>query len=212
MKVAIFGSTGLVGRNTLEKALQSGHQVSILVRNAKKVNIEHSNLNIVEGSVLNQDTVNDFLQGQEAVIQVLGYNGNPKKPTTFTTDATKVIINGMKYNGVKRLIAISVVGVGDSKHFKYTFFIRMVFPIMMRMLKNVIVDKNLMEPEIMATKLDWTIVRSSAVSDKPAKGDSTVTLDGKGLKLSVNVVNLADFIVNQITETRFIQKTPIISN
>ena len=212
MKVAIFGSTGLVGRNTLEKALQSGHQVSVLVRNAKKVNIEHSNLNIVEGSVLDQDTVNDFLQGKEAVIQTLGYNGNPKKPTTFTTDATKVIINGMKHSGVMRLIAISVVGVGDSKHFKYSFFIKMVFPIMMRMLKNVIADKNLMEPEIMATNLDWTIVRSSAVSDKPAKGDPTVTMDGKGLKLSVNVGDLADFLVNQITETKFIQKSPIISN
>lgn len=212
MKVAIFGSTGLVGRNTLEKALEKGHQVSVLVRNSKKVKIHHSNLNVIEGSVLDQDAVNDFLKDREAVIQTLGYNGNPKKPTTFTTDATKVIINGMKENGVKRLIAISVVGVGDSKHFRYSFFIRMVFPIMMRMLKNVIDDKNLMEPEIMATDLDWTIVRASAVSDKPAIGISTVTLDGKGLKLSINVGNLADFLVNQVTGTKFVGKAPVISN
>lgn len=90
MKVVIFGATGLVGKATLKEALAKNHQVTILVRDKSKVSIQHPNLTVVQGNVLDGQTVNEVLKDQEAVIQTLGYNGKGNgKPTTFTTDATK---------------------------------------------------------------------------------------------------------------------------
>ena len=48
MKVVIFGATGFSGKAILKEALAKDYQVTILVRNAKAVNVQHKNLTIVE--------------------------------------------------------------------------------------------------------------------------------------------------------------------
>jgi hypothetical protein len=83
---------------------------------------------------------------------------------------------------------------------------------MMQWLKVIIDDKNKMEPIIMNSKLDWTIVRCPNIVDKPAKGNCNPTLDGKGLKLSVTLNDMATFIVRQITDNTFLKQAPSISN
>ena len=88
MKVTIFGATGFSGQGILAEALQQGHEVTILVRDASKVHFKHKNLTIVEGNVLDPQIVASVLQHQEAVIQCLGVGGKGDgKPTTFISDA-----------------------------------------------------------------------------------------------------------------------------
>jgi hypothetical protein len=55
-------------------------------------------------------------------------------------------------------------------------------------------------------------VRCPNIVDKPAKGYCNATLDGKGLKLSVNLVDMATFMVNQLTDNIFSKQAPSISN
>jgi putative NADH-flavin reductase len=87
MKITIFGATGFSGQAILAEALKQGHVVSILVRDASKVQIKHPNLTIVEGNVLDAPTVTSVLNHQEAVIQCLGVGGKGDgKPTTFISD------------------------------------------------------------------------------------------------------------------------------
>lgn len=52
MKVILFGATGFSGQAILAEALKQGHEVTILVRDASKVQINHKNLTIIEGNVL----------------------------------------------------------------------------------------------------------------------------------------------------------------
>ncbi|MBK9193216.1 MAG: NAD(P)H-binding protein [Crocinitomicaceae bacterium] len=78
----------------LKEALAKDYQVTILVRNTKAVNVQHKNLTIVEGNVLDNREVNKVLQNQDAVIQCLGVNGKGDgKPTTFVSDANKIIMD-----------------------------------------------------------------------------------------------------------------------
>ena len=65
MKVIIFGATGFSGQGILAEALKQGHEVTILVRDASKIPIRHQNLTIVEGNVLNTQTVASVLHHQE---------------------------------------------------------------------------------------------------------------------------------------------------
>ncbi len=213
MKVTIFGATGFSGQAILAEALKQGYEVTILVRVASKVQIKHNNLTVVEGNVLDPQTVASTLHHQDAVIQCLGVGGKGDgKPTTFISDATKVIADEMQKQNIKRLIAMSNVGAGNSIAFQPWFFTKIILPYFMKWLKVIIEDKNRMEPIIMNSNLDWTIVRCPNIIDKPAKGSCNATLDGKGLKLSITLPDLSKFMVDQLTEKNFNKQAPCVSN
>ena len=213
MKVTIFGATGFSGQAILAEALKQGHEVTILVRDTSKISIQHKNLTIVEGNVLDPQTVASILHHQEAVIQCLGVGGKGDgKPTTFISDATKVIVDEMQNQKIKRLIAMSNVGAGNSIAFQPWFFTKIILPYFMKWLKVIIEDKNRMEPIIMNSNLDWTIVRCPNIVDKPTKGRCNATLDGKGLKLSITLSDLSKFMVDQLKQTAFIKQAPSVSN
>ncbi len=213
MKVTIFGATGFSGQGILAEALKQGHEVTILVRDASKIPIKHKNLTIIKGNVLDPQIVASVLHHQEAVIQCLGVGGKGDgKPTTFISDATKVIVDEMQKQRIKRLIVMSNVGAGNSIAFQPWFFTKIILPYFMKWLQVIIEDKNRMEPIIMNSNLDWTIVRCPNIIDKPAKGTCNATLDGKGLKLSITLPDLSKFMIEQLTQKVFIKQAPSVSN
>jgi len=213
MKVVIFGATGFSGRAILKEALAQDHQVTILVRNKAAVSIINKNLNVIVGDVMDKKIIAEVLKNQDAVIQCLGINGKGNgKPTSFISDATKVIVEAMEKQEVKRLIAMSNVGAGNSIAFQPWIFTKIILPFFMKWLEVIIDDKNRMEPIIINSRLDWTIVRCPNIVDKPLKGSCNATLDGKGLKLSVTLSDMAAFIVQQLTDNTFSKQTPCISN
>ncbi len=212
MKVVIFGATGFSGNAVLKKALAQNHQVTILVRNKSAISIHDKNLTIIEGNVMDRKKVSEVLENQEVVIQCLGVSGNSTQPTTFMSDVTKIIVEEMEKSGVKRLISMSNIGTGNSIGYNPWYFTKIILPYFMKWLKVVIDDKNRMEPIVMNSHLDWTIIRCPNIVDKPAKGRTHATLDGKGLKLSVTLGDMSTFIVQQLTNGSFSKQAPAISN
>lgn len=213
MKIAVFGATGIVGKAVVNEALEKGHEVTVLTRNAKKVATRHERLHVVEGDVTDRSIVRNVLKGQEAVIQTLGIGGKGDgKPTTFVSEANKIIMAEMEQMNVKRLVAISVIGAGDSLTFLPWIYRKLVLPLFMKWFQAVIDDKNRMEPMIMKSGLDWTIVRCTTVKERPATGKVNVTLDGKKLKFSISAADMAAFMVSQLTNNRFLKQIPTISN
>jgi hypothetical protein len=82
----------------------------------------------------------------------------------------------------------------------------------MKWLKVLIDDKNRMEPIIMNSRTNWTIVRCPNIVDKPSKGKCHSTLSGDGLKLSITLHDMAAFMVKQIMDTSYSTQAPSISN
>jgi putative NADH-flavin reductase len=213
MKVAFFGATGFSGQAILAETIKYGHEVTVLVRDPSKVKIKHNNLRIVEGNVLDPQKVASVIQNQEAVIQCLGVGGKGDgKPTTFISEANKIIVDEMEKQKVSRLIAMSNVGAGNSLSFQPWFFTKFILPYFMKWLKVIIDDKNRMEPTIMNSELEWTIVRCPNIVEKTPKGNVHTTLDGKGLKLSITLGDMAEFIVHQLTDSTYSKQAPSISN
>lgn len=213
MKIVVFGATGIVGKAVVSEALRKGHEVTVLTRNAEKVTIRHEHLHIVEGDVMDRSVVRNVLKGQEAVIQTLGIGGKGNgQPTRFVSEANRLIMEEMKRMNVKRLVAISVIGAGDSLLFLPWAYRKIVLPLFMRWFQAIIDDKNRMEPMIKKSGLDWIIVRCTTVKERPATGKTNATLDGKGLKFSISSADMAAFIVNQLTDNSFLKQCPTISN
>lgn len=213
MKVVIFGATGFSGKAILKEALLKQHEVTILVRNKSAITLDAENLTVVEGNVLDNNIVAEVLKNCDAVIQCLGVGGKGDgKPTTFISDATKIIVEEMEKQQIKRLIAMSNVGAGNSISFQPWFFTKIILPYFMKWLNVLIDDKNRMEPIIMNSELDWTIVRCPNIVDKTPKGNVHATLDGKGLKLAVTLSDMAEFMVQQIKDVSYSRQAPSISN
>jgi hypothetical protein len=82
----------------------------------------------------------------------------------------------------------------------------------MKWLQVIIDDKNRMEPIIMNSKLDWTIVRCPNIIEKTPKGNVHATLDGKGLKLSITLGDMAEFIIHQLMDSTYSRQAPSVSN
>jgi putative NADH-flavin reductase len=213
MKLVIFGATGFSGQAILKLALSKGYQVTVLVRNKSTITIKNDNLTVIQGNVLDRNNVKKALEHQDAVIQCLGVGGKGDgKPTTFISEANKIIVDEMEKQKVSRLIAMSNVGAGNSLSFQPWFFTNFILPYFMKWLKVIIDDKNRMEPTIMNSELEWTIVRCPNIVEKTPKGNVHTTLDGKGLKLSITLGDMAEFIIHQLTDSTYSKQAPSISN
>ena len=213
MKTVIFGATGIVGKAVVNEALSKGYDVSVLTRDAKKVSIKHRCLHVYEGNVMDRNTVHNILNGKDAVIQTLGIGekGNGK-PTNFVSMANNVITEEMEKTCIKRLVVISVIGAGDSRKFLPLIYRNFILPVFTKWFKVIIDDKNRMEESVKKSRLEWTIVRCTTVNHRPATGKVKATLNGKGLKFNITATDLAEFMINQLTDKKFLRQTPTISN
>jgi putative NADH-flavin reductase len=106
VNICLLGATGRVGSIILEHALLDNHFVSILVRNKHKVNIDHPNLQIIEGNVLNEKDLTKVIKDSDAVISALNTDG-----TTTLSGSMPMIINQMKHFGISRIITIGTAGI-----------------------------------------------------------------------------------------------------
>uniref|UniRef100_A0AAZ3Q866 NAD(P)-binding domain-containing protein n=1 Tax=Oncorhynchus tshawytscha TaxID=74940 RepID=A0AAZ3Q866_ONCTS len=70
--VAIFGATGMTGLVTLPLAVAAGYNVTVLVRDPVRLPAEHKACRVVVGDVLNKEDVKKTMEGQDAVIIILG--------------------------------------------------------------------------------------------------------------------------------------------
>src|SRR5664279_3711905 len=73
LRVLVIGATGGTGWQLIQQALTQGHQVTAFVRNPAKLQIEHANLRVVTGDVLDYASVESAMRGQSAVLSALGH-------------------------------------------------------------------------------------------------------------------------------------------
>jgi uncharacterized protein YbjT (DUF2867 family) len=220
MKVLIVGASGFVGRSVLEQALARGHQVTALLRNPSAL-ADHPGLRKIEGDAMNAAAVRDAVRGQDAVIDAIGLStskapkrgGNLAKGerTTLFSVTAQNIVDAMKAEGVKRLIAMSNVGVGDSRDAVPWIARKVIFPLFLSFLIAIFEDKERMEPIIMNSGLDWTIVRYNGIRGDVAKGTTKIAMDGK-VGMVMTVPDSAKFLVDQLDDRTYIGKAPSVSN
>ncbi|CAG2115608.1 unnamed protein product, partial [Medioppia subpectinata] len=101
-KVIIFGATGMTGIPTVQSALSKGYEVTAFVRDSTKLPADVRPTHVVVGDVTNRADVDRAVEGQEAVIVVLGTR-NDLSPTTVLSDGTRNIIAAMAAHNVQRI-------------------------------------------------------------------------------------------------------------
>ena len=204
MRIVIFGASGRTGRHLVKQALDRGHAVTAFARNPAKIGVSHENLSIFKGDVLHPGEVDAAVRGQDAVLSALGLTkGSPK---TICADGIRNIIATMKRHGVKRLIAESAYGAGNTRN--KGFYARVLWLI----IKDRIKDKEEMEREIERSGLEWVIARPVALTDGERTGSYRA---GTDLKLSffpkVSRADVADFMLSQLVSGELVHGMPTVS-
>ena len=72
MKLLVFGASGGTGRRLVDQALQEGHVVTAFARDPAKIRRTHANLHVVRGDILNRESVDAAMAGQDGVLSALG--------------------------------------------------------------------------------------------------------------------------------------------
>lgn len=209
MKVIIFGATGGTGTKLIYQALEAGHMVTAFCRTPAKISQFHERLRIIQGDVLDAESVESALSGQDAVFCALGMPDIRDK-SQLRFSATNIIINAMKQKKVKRLICLSALGAGhsiDSMPFHYRYIL---LPLVM---KHLYIDHNLQEATIKKSHLDWTIIRPAILTN----GEHTRrylhgTVLPKAAKLKVSRADTADFMLKQLNDLQYLHASPSISS
>ena len=205
MKVLVLGATGATGRLIVSDAIAKGHSVIALVRSAAGADLPGAE--VIEGDVRSDATLGRAMAGCDAVVSALG-TGMGFRKVSLLTEATRALITAMARGGVRRLICISALGVGDSRGHGGFVFDRFFQPLL---LSEAYKDKNRQEAAIRAGALDWVIVRPARLTDDPARGKVRAIIDLSGLKGGkIARADVARFVVNQLTTDTWLRQTPVI--
>lgn len=102
--VAVFGATGMTGLATLPQVSAAGYSATVLVRDPSRLPPDHTASRVVVGDVLNREDVRKTLEGQDAVIIILGTR-NDLSPTTVMSEGTRNILEVMKEQGLRKVVA-----------------------------------------------------------------------------------------------------------
>lgn len=211
MKVLIFGATGLSGKLVTEMTLAAGHDVTVYVRNPSKVSAAGPGLTVIEGQLTDTDAIAAAVAGRDAVVSLLGPSG--KSTGMPYSSGMREIIRTMERAGVRRLIATATPSAADPKD-RFNLSFRLAIGMIKRFAGTAYDDLAAMGQVIRQSDLDWTIVRLPWLTSRPNNRPAVAGYVGDpGIKLFfLSRERLAEFVVGQLTDQRWVRQAPVISN
>lgn len=207
-QITIFGASGRTGIVLTGLLLNEGYLVKALVRSPLKISIKHPNLSVIKGDVSQKEAIEQAIEGSEAVVSVLGHVKGSQP--LFQTKAVENILEVMKARNIKRIIVLTGSGVEMPKdkwalgNTLLTFLIKSFAPARF----NDGVDQC---KRILATDLDYTIVRAPLLTMQKPKGVYKTGHLKLGFFSHISRYDVAGFICDIIEKKLFVKDAPQIS-
>lgn len=208
MNVLVFGASGATGREVVKQALDGGHSVRAFVRDPEKFEVKRAKLTMTVGDVTEHVSVERAVRDIDAVASALG-SGNSLGSHPALTDGVQNIVRAMEHAGVRRLVYMSMLGVGGSAKQLGIVDRYIVLPLLLR---NVMKDHAKEEGIIKRSTLDWVIVRPPRLTNGPCTGRyrSGEDVRERTLLASISRADVANFMVKQFTDDRYVHGTPAV--
>jgi len=175
MKIAVFGATGKLGLKFLSQALENGHQIVAYVRSPEKITDENENLIVIKGDVFDKQKIEDSIKGVDAVL--ISWRMRSQKIPLFS-EGTNNVVEGMKANGIKRLIVMSEYAYGD--HFRnFGTFAKILIKLYSTMVKSQQNERKMQDEVVYKCGLNWTISRIRGLTEKAKLTELELTFEPK---------------------------------
>lgn len=227
MTIAVFGGTGVTGREFVYQALMGSEKVIVLARDPYKLIVPDRvtmsgnrlmtdpRLTVVKGDVKSQSDVDSLFGAADDITGVVVVLGGKTKDVgkTLLTDGTKNIIHAMKEKtSAKRIAVVTSIGAGDSAD---------QAPLMFKILQNTVMkgvfeDKNNQEKLFTTAEgpgrdLDYCLVRPGGLGSGAPDGVINVI---KGQAGQIQRADVAAFLLGAVKDPDFpyLKATPCVSS
>jgi len=207
----IIGASGGIGIEAVRLALDRGLQVRAMARSADRIQIDDPLLETRSADASDPEAVRAALEGVDAVIHVVGAAPSLRRmftPIDVFSKTTEVLVAEMARTGVKRLVAVTGFGAGDS---------RAAFSLPERIshrlfLGTAYADKDRQEAIIRESDLDWLIVRPTILTNGRGRGRYQVLVDPNQWRNGLIARrDVADFLVREVIAPSHIRVAPVVT-
>ncbi|MCH7861796.1 NAD-dependent epimerase/dehydratase family protein [Sphingomonas sp. NPDC092331] len=142
--IALTGGTGFVGTRLIALALEAGHQVRALTRRPQA---EHAHIAWIQGDLGNAPALAELCEGADVVIHVAGVVNAPDRAgfAAGNIDGVRNMLAAAEAKGVRRFVHVSSLAAREPELSTYGW------------------SKAEGDRLVMASGLDWTIVRPPAI-------------------------------------------------
>lgn len=163
MRLLILGASGGCGRWATRLAASGGHDVTAIVRPSTTYDAP-AGVRVVRASAIDPNDIAFASEAQDAVISCIGPQRTspanpwaPLRPPAHVAELTaRAIVTGLQASSVRRVVAISAAGVGDS--FPHMNAI-MRWLVRRSTVGTMYADLDAMEQVFGQSSLDWCAVR-----------------------------------------------------
>jgi uncharacterized protein YbjT (DUF2867 family) len=167
MDVVIAGGHGQVALLLERQLADRGDRVRALIRNPDHgIDVERAGAEAVVCDLEREDDLGPYVEGADAVVFAAGAGpgSGPERKRTVDLGGAVKLIEACEDRGVKRYAIVSSIGAHDPK----------AGPEQMRPYLEAKADA---DRALMASSLDWTVVRPGGLTDDEGTGRVTVTTD-----------------------------------
>lgn len=209
-RILVIGGSQGVGLAVCQAAIAKGHSVRAMSRRGRLPEDVGRTCEAFAGDARTSADVARALDGIDVVVQALGVPPSLDlvfKRVTLFSEATRVLLPEMKKAGVRKLVAVTGFGAGDSDGAINTLQ-RLPFKIL---LKNAYDDKSIQEALIASSDLEWLIVRPGVLMNcRASRNYNVLTRPSDWRNGIVARQDVADFIVKRIEANALNREKPVI--
>ena len=211
MKVVLFGANGRTGRLLTRQALSRGHEVTALTRHPDAFPLRQDGLRVLRGDAFDSESVDTAVAGQDAVLSTIGVPYG-LKPITAYSQIVANVVQAMNSHGIRRLACVSSTAMDHQyDNGGGIIFEKVLKPVIASSIgRTTYTDQRRMEALVTDSGLEWTIVRPSGLFETATITDYQVT-EGFVTGKFTSRLDLADFMLRQLTDPRYVHKTVAIA-
>ncbi len=210
-RMLVIGGSRGIGLEVCRAAAANGHFVRAMSRHGQLPVDISKTCEVITGDACKSADIDRALEeGIEVVVQALGVPQSLDfilKPVTLFSTATRVLLPAMQRAGIRKLVAITGFGAGDS-HDAINILQRFAFD---AIFKNAYDDKSIQEGLIIESDLEWLIVRPGVLMNWPTRRNYKILTGPREWRNGmVSRADVADFIIKRIGADTLTREKPVI--
>jgi uncharacterized protein YbjT (DUF2867 family) len=193
-RLAILGATGKLGDRLISRALDQGYSVNALARDPRAIKRQNERLTVIPGDAETGAGLDALVERCQFVVSAVG---SLRPVVAKAMDNLMPHLEGLKR--FERFVLVSRLGTGESRvqSAKVSGPIQQRLPVI---LGPVFRDINLAEERVRQSKVPWTILRSTRLTDDPPTGKAVVVGPHELPPHRITRADLAHFLIDLLEQ------------
>ncbi len=209
-QITIFGASGMLGKNLLQKAIYNGLKVKVLSGNKEMLQEFAQTIEVIEGDYFNKNKLKSALEGSDAILSTIEPPMNDKLSSAdegLYINSLNYIIHQMLANNQSRWISISGAGIKLAN--ENLSLARKLLRVKLKTESKSSVSIKDKELQLLEqSHLDWTNIRPPMIKEEVV--GEFVADKNKFVSMAVDVNQLSEFMLAEISNREWLKKAPVV--